>query len=94
MTDPVLTKLGLTAEQVRKAFGTPEPPPFTNRDLSGKNYLNGRDQQRIHRRLQIYEGFIYARYIEGYHPGTIGRILNVSEEAVRTRIRNQNIFTP
>ncbi len=93
MTDPTLEKLGLTAEQVRKAFGTPEPPPFENRDLSGKNYLNGKDQKRMQRRLKLYEAFISVRFLEGYHPGTIGRILACSEESVRVRLRKAGFFS-
>lgn len=89
----VLSKLGLTVEQVRKAFGTPEPPAFENKDLTGKNYLNGKDQKRMQRRLKIYEGFMVVRFIEGYHPGTIGRIMNCSEESVRVRLRKAGFFS-
>jgi len=89
----VLAKLGLTRYQVVKALGTPELPPFENKDLSGKRYLNANDQLRMKRRLQIYEGFILARYCEGYHPGTIGRILACSEESVRVRLRKAGFFS-
>jgi DNA-directed RNA polymerase specialized sigma24 family protein len=85
----ILDALGLTAEQVRAALGTPDPKPLKP---PRTNYLNAHDQARIHRRLQLYEGFIYAKFIEGYHPGTLARVLNVSEEAVRTRLRRANLF--
>lgn len=93
VTDKTLDKLGLTVEQVRAAFGTPEPPPFENRDLSGTNYLTGTDQKRIQRRLKRYEAFISVRFVEGYHPGTIGRILACSEESVRVRLRKAGFFS-
>jgi len=88
----VLKNLGLTVEEVREAFGTPEPDTSKNRDGSSKRYLNANDQLRMKRRLQLYEGFILARFSEGYHPGTIGRILACSEESVRVRLRRAGFF--
>tara|TARA_R100000152_G_C6782121_1_gene218524 strand:- start:8995 stop:9276 length:282 start_codon:yes stop_codon:yes gene_type:complete len=93
VSDEILAKLGLTADQVRKALGTPEPPPFVNRDLSDKNYLSGSDQLRMQRRLRFYEGFISAKFLEGYHPGTLGRILACSEESIRVRLRKAGFFS-
>lgn len=91
-SEDILAKLGLDARQVRKAFNTPEPPPFEERDLSGKRYLMGNDQKRMQRRLQLYEGFMIAKFVEGYHPGTIGRVLACSEESVRIRLRRAGFF--
>ena len=85
----VLEKLGLTREEVVEAFGTkpPEAEPVERR------YLQANDQLRMQRRLRLYEGFILARFIEGYHPGTIGRILACSEESVRVRLRKAGFFS-
>jgi DNA-directed RNA polymerase specialized sigma24 family protein len=84
----VLEKLGLTAEQVRAAFGTKREKVVIDR----KNYLYAHDQRRIRMRLRAYEGFIYARFEEGLHPGTIARLLSVSEEAIRSRLRKAGFF--
>ena len=84
----VLEKLGLTAEQVRAAFGTKREKVVIDR----KNYLYAHDQRRIRTRLKAYEGFIYARFEEGLHPGTIARLLSVSEEAIRSRLRKAGFF--
>ena len=94
MTD-ILASLGLTADQVRKALGTEPPKRPSPPKLPPKpppKYLNAHDQARAHRRLKLYEGFIHARFLEGYHPGTIARVLNVSEEAVRARLRKADYF--
>jgi len=90
--ESILKKLGLNVWQVRRALGTPEPPPFEEKDLSGKKYLMGYDQKRIQRRLKIYEGFMIARFLEGWHPRTVGTLLNCSEEAVRIRLRKAGFF--
>ncbi len=83
----VLAKLGLTVDEVRRALGTPRP--YVEKP---KGYLSGKDQLRMQRRLCLYEGFMYARFVEGYHPGTIGRILSCSEESVRIRLRRGGFF--
>ena len=91
----ILTKLGLTKEQVRGALGSePLQEEFADEtpELSPKNYLFAHDQRRIRTRLRLYEGFIYARFEEGYHPGTIARLLSVSEETVRSRLRKGGFF--
>lgn len=90
----ILKKLGLTKEQVRQALGMPESPVIqvtTTSDPSRK-YLYGSDQKRMRRRMKEYETFIAARYLEGWHPGSIARILNVSEESVRSRLRKLKMF--
>ena len=84
----LLEKLGLTAEQVREALGTQRERVVIDR----KNYLYAHDQRRIRTRLRAYEGFIYARFEEGLHPGTIARLLSVSEEAIRSRLRKAGFF--
>lgn len=88
MSVDLLEKLGLTAEQVRAAFGTRKSTTAVDR----KNYLYAHDQRRIRTRLKAYEGFIYARFEEGLHPGTIARLLSVSEEAIRSRLRKAGFF--
>ncbi|MAT87247.1 MAG: hypothetical protein CL532_01670 [Aestuariivita sp.] len=87
----MLKRIGLTREQVRAALGLSDAEQVGNRE-SERKYLNANDQLRMKRRLQIYEGFIMARYLEGYHPGTIGRILACSEESVRIRLRKAGFF--
>lgn len=87
----VLKKLGLTPEQVRKAFGVEAPPPFRNRKLDGTNYHSAAEQRRMRRRLKVYEGWMLSRFLEGYHPGTISRILGCSEESVRIRLRKHRL---
>ena len=43
--------------------------------------------------MKTYTTFIVARYLEGWHPGTISRILSVSEESVRRTLRRTGIFS-
>lgn len=89
----VLQKIGLTKEEVSKAAGLPGIPTIDAgvvRDHS--SYLYGTDQKRMRKRMQTYETFIIARYLEGWHPGTISRLLSVSEESVRSRLRKFHVF--
>lgn len=90
----ILKKLGLTKEQVRQALGMPESPciQVTTTSDPNRKYLYGSDQKRMRRRMKEYETFIAARYLEGWHPGSIARILNVSEESVRSRLRKLKMF--
>ncbi len=90
MNNAVLESLGLTAEEVREAFGVPEPSELTQEE--DKNYLFAGDQRRMRRRLKQYHGFIISRYFEGYSPKIIAGFLGVSEEAVRSRLRKANLF--
>ena len=91
----VLKKLGLTAEQVRASVGLPESPVLEAEIVRApkKKYLFGDDQKRMRRRMKVYETFILARYLEGWHPGTISRLLSVSEESIRSRLRKHDIFS-
>ena len=89
----VLKKLGLTKEEVTDAVGLPRQPIIGAVIVPEKGkYLYGTDQKRMRRRMKQYETFIIARYAEGWHPGTIARILSVSEESVRSRLRKYNLF--
>ena len=82
----LMEKVGLTPDQVRRQLGTPgsEPGP--------KNYLSADDQKRMAGRLRTYRLFIFARYEEGYHPDTIARMIGVSGESVRSRLRKEGFF--
>ena len=82
----VLKKLGLTVEEVREMCGT-EPPP------AAKNYLSAEDQKRARKKLKLYDKFIYARYEEGYSPSTIAKVLGVSDESVRSRLRRAGFLS-
>lgn len=78
----LLTKVGLTPNQVRKMTGGDKPP-------AAKNYLSAEDQKRVSSKLKAYETFIFARFEEGYDPGFIAKTLGVSEESVRRRLRDK-----
>ena len=84
----VLTKLGLTAEEVRAAFGV-EAPVVEEKE---KNYLFRHDQHRMRHRMKFWDGLVYARYLEGMHPRLIADCLGVSEETVRVRLRRAGFF--
>ena len=89
----VLKKIGLTKEEVRRASGLPQDPIMGNCKIVTSNYLCGTDQKRIRRRMREYKSFIVARYLEGWHPGTISRLLSVSEESVRGTLRKTGVFS-
>lgn len=90
----VLKKLGLTKSEVKRIVGLPESPVCEAKIIPAKKkYLFGDDQKRMRRRMKTYETFIIARYLEGWHPGTISRLLSVSEESVRSRLRKYDIFS-
>ena len=89
MSNHILDSLGLTKEQVQKAFGFEGMPETV---VEKKNYLCASDQKRIRRRLREYKNFIIARFKEGYRPKQIALMLNVSEESVRSRLRKANLF--
>lgn len=86
----VLEALGLTPEEVRKAFGVAEPAE--REEEAPKRYLFSGDQRRMRRRMARYHGFILVRFLEGYTPKVIAQILTVSEEAVRSRLRKEGMF--
>lgn len=85
----VLTKLGLTAEEVRAAFGVESPEEIEKE----KNYLFRRDQHRMRHRMKYWDGLVYARYLSGTHPKIIAGCLGVSEETVRVRLRRSGFFS-
>ena len=89
MSDALKT-VGLTKEQVMELTG--KAPPETVEEADEKKYLEAEDQRRIRRRLKLYAPFIIARYAEGYHPGTIARLMSVSEESIRSRLRRAGVF--
>ena len=87
----ILESLGLTKDLVKSMSGSKKPEIFdVNQD--DKNYLYAIDQRRIRRRLESCERFITARYLEGYKPRDIAKILGVSEESVRSRLRKRKFF--
>lgn len=93
MSKKILDKIGLTKEQVTKAVGLPSVAECTTAVIHSENrYLCGTDQKRMRTRMKEYANFIVARYLEGWHPGTISRILSVSEESVRNKLRKTGVF--
>lgn len=86
--NPILNKLGLTAEEVRAAFNvkSPEEKP------KPKGYLFRHDQKRMSRRMRRWETMVYARFLSGMHPSVIAGCLGVSEETVRVRLRSAGFF--
>ena len=87
-SNPILEKLGLTADEVRTAFNveTPEDKP------KQKGYLFRHDQLRMNRRMKRWETLVYARFLGGMHPKIIAGCLGVSEETVRVRLRAAGFF--
>lgn len=86
----ILNTLGLTKEEVSSFFNTKESTdPTTEAD---RNYLLAVDQKRIRRRLKENMPFILARFIEGYKPRLISKMMGVSEESVRGRLRKLGVF--
>lgn len=84
----VLEKLGLTAEEVRVAFGVKEK----KKEPDKKGYLFRPDQRRMNERMKFWDGMVYARFASGMHPKTIAYALGVSEETVRVRLRRSGFF--
>ena len=89
MNNHILDSLGLTKEKVQEALGIEDKPKTV---VEKKNYLFAQDQRRIRRRLKEYKNFIIVRFMEGYKPKQIAKMLNVSEESVRSRLRQQKLF--
>jgi len=87
----ILEKVGLTKEQVTKISGLPVFGDV-RATVTSNNYLCGTDQRRIRKRMKEYRTFIMARFLEGWHPGTISRLLSVSEESVRVVLRKNKLF--
>jgi hypothetical protein len=85
----VLEKLGLTAEEVRVAFGVKEKK---KEEPEKKGYLFRPDQKRMIERMKFWDGMVYARFASGMHPKTIAGCLGVSEETVRVRLRRSGFF--
>lgn len=86
--DEILSKLGLTADEVRLAFNVSPPEKKETR----KNYLFSHGQKKIRKRIRLYENLIFAKFIRGMPPKTIAHALNVSEETVRLRLRKAGFF--
>ena len=89
MNSYILEALGLTKDQVQKALGSERTVETV---VPKKNYLTAQDQKRIRRRLKNYANFIIVRFFEGYKPNQIAKMLNVSEESIRSRLRNKKLF--
>jgi len=92
----ILKSLGLTKEAVQKMSNSSKSDGAINKKfdvkLDNKNYLYAIDQRRIRRRLNKSQIFIEARFFEGYRPRTIAKMLGVSEESVRSRLRKKGAF--
>lgn len=89
MSSKVLEKLGLTAEEVRIAFGVKEKKKETDK----KGYLFRPDQKRMNERMKFWDRMVYARFAGGMHPKIIAAALGVSEETVRVRLRRSGFFS-
>lgn len=85
----VLEKLGLSAEEVRVAFGIKEDKPP---EPEKKGYLFRPDQRRMNERMKFWDHMVYARFADGMHPKIIAGCLGVSEETVRVRLRRSGFF--
>lgn len=85
----VLENLGLTAEEVRCAFGIRE----VNTEPDKKGYLFRHEQKRMTKRMKRWDSLIYARFASGMHPKIIAGCLGVSEETVRVRLRRSGFFS-
>lgn len=91
----ILSSLGLDKELVKKlskANAPKEGSQVYNIQTDPKNYLYAVDQRRIRRRLNSSDRFIMVRFFEGYKPKTIAKMLGVSEESVRSRLRKKGAF--
>ena len=84
----ILEDLGLTAEEVRCAFGIREEKPEPDK----KGYLFRHEQKRMTQRMKKWDSMIYARFSSGMHPKIIAGCLGVSEETVRVRLRRSGFF--
>lgn len=85
----ILNTLGLTREEVSDFFKTKGSVTQTEED---KNYLLAVDQKRIRRRLKENMPFIITRFVEGYKPKLIAKMMGVSEESIRGRLRKLGVF--
>jgi DNA-binding NarL/FixJ family response regulator len=85
----VLEKLGLTAEEVRHAFGVVDEKP---KEPEKKGYLFRPEQKRMSERMKFWDSMVYARFAAGMHPKIIAGCLGVSEETVRVRLRRSGFF--
>lgn len=86
--NPILEKLGLTAEEVRSAFNV-KPP---EEEFKPKGYLFRHDQKRMSLRMKRWKNMVYSRFLGGMHPKIIAGCLGVSEETVRVRLRAAGFF--
>jgi hypothetical protein len=86
----ILDTLGLTKEEVSNFFNTKDSWEPTNQE--DKNYLLAVDQKRIRRRLKENMPFIVTRFMEGYKPRLIAKMMGVSEESIRGRLRKLGVF--
>ena len=85
----ILDTLGLTKTEVSKFFNTKGSGLVAD---DGRNYLQAVDQKRIRRRLKENMPFIVARFVEGYKPRLIAKMMGVSEESIRGRLRKLGVF--
>ena len=86
--NPILDKLGLSAEEVRMAFNVKEPVTKSRK----KNYLFRHDQKKMNLRMKRWKNMVYARFLAGMHPKDIAGSIGVSEETVRVRLRAAGFF--
>jgi len=86
----ILDKLGLTKEEVRAAFSLKAPE---SEKKPKKGYLFRADQNRMSKRMKRWDSMIYARFMGGMHPKIIAKVIGVSEESVRVRLRKAKFFS-
>lgn len=92
----ILESLGLTKDIVKSLSKDSRSKQLCesvfDTQVDDKNYLYAIDQRRIRRRLNGSDRFIETRFFEGYKPKTIAKMLGVSEESVRSRLRKKGAF--
>lgn len=86
--EQILRELGLSTEEVRAAFNVKTP----EKEKPKKNYLYSYGQKKIRKRVKDYERMIFSRFVQGMPPLIIAKLLNVSEETVRLRLRKAGFF--
>ena len=89
----VLNKIGLSAGRVRALLGTPQPSNVAEVSNTFPNYWYGPSQKQISTRLSCNEKWIVSQYlIKKRKPEVIAKLIGVSVESVRKRLRKLNLF--
>lgn len=91
----ILKALGLDRAAVARLTGSPmaSNAVLYHSEDESKNYLYGPDQAKIRTRLKEHESWVVAMFlVDGLKPKTIAQLLGVSEESVRRRLRESDLF--